>query len=65
MDNEQDVSKIITRIDLEISYLKKELANTPKGRSMYTHAQLLFAKIGMLNEAKAIVLSNQHNNNHS
>lgn len=65
MDHDPTVSKILARIDLEISYLKKELAKEPKGRPFYTPAQLLLAKIGMLNEAKSIVLANQHTNNQS
>lgn len=63
MDHDQAVSKILARLDLEISYLKKELAKEPKGRPFYTPAQLLLAKIGMLNDAKSIVIANQHTNN--
>jgi len=43
---------------LEISYLKREMAATPKGRPTYTHAQLLLAKIGMLNIAKELIIAN-------
>jgi hypothetical protein len=63
MDHEQPLSPTIARIDLEIAYVKKELANTPKGPNLYTHAQLLFAKIGTLSMAKEIVLANEQQNN--
>lgn len=43
---------------MEISYLKREMAATPKGKPTYTHAQLLLAKIGMLNIAKELILAN-------
>lgn len=43
---------------MEISYLKREMAATPKGKPTYTHAQLLLAKIDMLNIAKELILAN-------
>jgi len=57
MDHEQPLNPAIARITLEISYLKRELALTPKGRPTYTHAQLILAKIGMLGVAKDIITS--------
>jgi hypothetical protein len=55
MDHEHPLNPALARITLEISYLKKELAIAPKGRPIYTHAQLILAKIGMLNVAKELI----------
>lgn len=58
MDHQQPLNPILARLTLEISYLKREMAVTPKGKPTYTHAQLLLAKIGMLNIAKELILAN-------
>jgi hypothetical protein len=58
MDHKQPLNPVLARLALETSYLKRELAATPKGRPVYTHAQLLLAKIGMLNVAKELILAN-------
>ncbi len=48
----------MARLTLEISYLKREVATIPKGRPIYTHAELLLAKIAMLNIAKELIIAN-------
>jgi len=58
MDHQQPLNPVLARLTLEISYLKREMAATPKGRPTYTHAQLLLAKIGMLNIAKELIIAN-------
>jgi hypothetical protein len=58
MDYQRPLNPILARLTLEISYLKREVAITPKGRPIYTHAELLFAKIGMLNIAKELIIAN-------
>jgi hypothetical protein len=56
MDHQRPpLNPVIARIALEISYLKRELAITPKGKPVYTHAQLILAKIGMLSAAKEMI----------
>jgi hypothetical protein len=58
MDHQQPLNPILARLTLEISYLKREVAIIPKGRPIYTHAELLLAKIAMLNIAKELIIAN-------
>jgi hypothetical protein len=57
-ENNHPLKPVLQRFDLEIGYLKREMADTPKGPRLYTYAQLVQAKISMLQEAKSIIIAN-------